>query len=769
MIIKKLDIEGFGKFSGRSLSFGKGFNLIYGNNEDGKTTLMSFIKLMFFGSCGSKSADVSKNLRKKYKPWSSAPMSGAIEFETEGNLLRIHKEFNKSAATDKTTLFVPDTGEKTILPPSEDAGLQFFGMSSDEFERSIFVDGFGGFSPDSSGDSLAVRIANLSSTGDENHSQSKIRARLASAKESLVSKSGKKGVLAEEKDNYEKLLAKLEDCREKQKAQAALRSAISELKSEITNFEDAVLAFEKAEKYEQAEKELSQLTVLHDYLKHHKELVEQMKQKGFDCLALKKPVATAKVLYKAIPEVSECETIGITTEDYENVFRLKESLTQLEKDRALLSEKIAEAFKSAPKELSKTTLVFSIFAGISALSSLVLFYFNKTAGIAGIILSLVFLLLALLNRKKTKVSDNTLYKAELQKLSFFENELFSLTPENIQELFEKKYSECESALLSGLTKYGCANFQEFSKKATESFGQEQLRQNAEAARKSFVDSVAAFVDGVNSFEEAEDIWQKLDSALSSLDALEHNAQLVASAIGIDRPEINDISERISKLREYTANTEKADFSPTDITKLRTDLSQKRRELEELQGKLHNPEISESDLIIQISEKKERLDRLTEKYEAISLAAEAMDEAITEMNRGLGFQLSQKTGEYLSRMSNGKYSEVLVARDLSIEARSSLEEGYHEWKYLSSGAIDRAYLALRLAATDILASKHNPLPLFLDDVLAQYDDESCRSTLVFLKHYLENSGSVSQIFLFTCHKHIENMAKEIFSDLVEVRL
>jgi len=63
----------------------------------------------------------------------------------------------------------------------------------------------------------------------------------------------------------------------------------------------------------------------------------------------------------------------------------------------------------------------------------------------------------------------------------------------------------------------------------------------------------------------------------------------------------------------------------------------------------------------------------------------------------------------------------------------------------------------------------PLPLFLDDIFAQYDDESCRNALEFLKSYIEEKGGSSQILFFTCHGHIAELAKSIFGDVREISL
>ena len=50
MIIREIQIDGFGVFHDFSIqSFGKGINLIVGDNEAGKSTLLKFLKFTLFG------------------------------------------------------------------------------------------------------------------------------------------------------------------------------------------------------------------------------------------------------------------------------------------------------------------------------------------------------------------------------------------------------------------------------------------------------------------------------------------------------------------------------------------------------------------------------------------------------------------------------------------------------------------------------------------------------------------------------------------------
>ena len=49
MKIRKIMVNGFGKLTDRSYSLSDGLNVIYGNNEAGKSTLHRFIGAVFFG------------------------------------------------------------------------------------------------------------------------------------------------------------------------------------------------------------------------------------------------------------------------------------------------------------------------------------------------------------------------------------------------------------------------------------------------------------------------------------------------------------------------------------------------------------------------------------------------------------------------------------------------------------------------------------------------------------------------------------------------
>ena len=134
----------------------------------------------------------------------------------------------------------------------------------------------------------------------------------------------------------------------------------------------------------------------------------------------------------------------------------------------------------------------------------------------------------------------------------------------------------------------------------------------------------------------------------------------------------------------------------------------------------------------------------------------MQAAVDDISRSFGPLLNEKTAEIFSNLTGGRYEKVMVDKEYAIQAKPKTG-GYHEWKYLSSGTTDQAYLSLRLAMTELITDNGERLPLMLDDVLLQYDAERAENALEYLKKYAQNA----QILFFTCR----NMQDE---DIINLR-
>lgn len=65
MYIESITIYGFGKFVDKQIVFDKGFNVLLGHNEDGKSTIQQFIKSVLFGFSNQRKKETNHYISKK--------------------------------------------------------------------------------------------------------------------------------------------------------------------------------------------------------------------------------------------------------------------------------------------------------------------------------------------------------------------------------------------------------------------------------------------------------------------------------------------------------------------------------------------------------------------------------------------------------------------------------------------------------------------------------------------------------------------------------
>lgn len=798
MIIKSADIEGFGRFAQRSIELRRGFNLIYGGNEDGKTTFMTFIKMMFYSSSGKteKGQDLLKIPRKKYRPWNGAPMAGAVEFDAGGKLYRLHKEFLKSEATDKTSVFCKTSGEDEKIANPNEAGKHFFGMDLGEFERSVFIGASGGFSSDAAADSLAMRISNLSVSGDENTSHELVVKRLEDAAFELVSKSGKKGLLVDADAKLSELRLEKQRILQQSVSQKALFEEIAQLEAEIAKDEERLKAISASQKAASVKKELNAFYTLSNKINLRENINKQLAKYGKSGDELKKHIADAKKLEGEIADtVSKIEELSAASEikrvsddEYSRAAVFDKAAAASRADLELLRGKVfkaraayddaaakavksARAFALAMSCIATVFAVLTAFAGIKAqlpllfLGGALLFCVGAAA--------FVFLPKVLVKRSTEKPAvlfAKRDFEAELHKISAFTEDMPNMELAEIENILNLQLSDAVSGLDGFLTRYGCLSLEEL-KKMTAAYDAGELA--AVSARlnmqKEEFTLHLAELKSVDGYVGAKILFNEITDSFSTLKSITADIETIGAAAGISDVSEDNVTKKIKELADFLQRTSAIEATDEDGSEIEADLRELRSRLGECQSRIYTPEKSESEIAQLICEAEARRDELKKRLDELSAASEVMAEAVAETNNGLGLHLSQKTGEYLAALTDGKYSDVLVSRSFDVETRCGDGEAFHEWKYLSSGAVDKVYLALRLAATDILTKDGEALPLFLDDIFAQYDDKSCKRALEFLKEYLETKGSASQILFFTCHRYIADMAKNVFADANEVLL
>lgn len=121
MILEKLYIDGFGKFSDYSLNFSPSIQILYGENEAGKSTIHAFIQAMLYGIPKGAS---KKEVFFQYRPFSKAlGFGGSLTFSHQGKSYCVQRNFLQGGEAHITILpqgeklFEGDSFLQSVLSP----------------------------------------------------------------------------------------------------------------------------------------------------------------------------------------------------------------------------------------------------------------------------------------------------------------------------------------------------------------------------------------------------------------------------------------------------------------------------------------------------------------------------------------------------------------------------------------------------------------------------------------------------------------------------
>ena len=166
MKINELQINGFGKFSNKKIKFKDGLNIVKGENESGKSTILHFIVDTFYGI----SQDKRKTDREfeKFEPWDGSDYSGKINYTFNNKKYEVFRDFTK-----KMPEVYNSNGEDITGDFSKDRsiGSRFFeeqtGLSKEGILSSIISKQGAVVIDQSDENALIQKIANIAETGDE--------------------------------------------------------------------------------------------------------------------------------------------------------------------------------------------------------------------------------------------------------------------------------------------------------------------------------------------------------------------------------------------------------------------------------------------------------------------------------------------------------------------------------------------------------------------------------------------------------------------------
>jgi DNA repair protein SbcC/Rad50 len=883
MRITVIYIENFGKISKTKFEFHPNQNLIYGKNEQGKSTMMAFIRAMLYGLPGSTIKDLLRNDRKKYSPWNKGPYGGYLEMESEGLFYRIERNFGEVPRKDTLKVMNLSTNSSQEIPDREEPGRYFLKMSGESFDNSIYIGQLGSVFDhmNSTDNEIIQKLQNLATTGNETQSFHQINARLQTASEKIKAKRGKNGELdrlIREKGDLDQAkfqaLQMEEHKKQRSEEYRLLKLKKEELKNQITECNERINQIRQCKSAREMKQFLEKIEELKELEKESASLKNDLEKNGkIPTLIQLESIKTT--LLQLLNEQSyirqktqeirmqsiELEPSGIQEidpmqeQEIEKAFFLENQITEKRKILTQMQEDIEEMKrlllkeqdylnrlhqeqlrkdmlttrhdKNSPKQFHKPVPIHWLIAGIGVLLAGIL---------AGSLLHALFFVLSgisltgfavwgIHNQYKTQIEKKrkeTGYdhfldeKAAIdENIHFITNEikeirvkisnLFNYLKNNRIENPDGQIIQYEKMLLNNSNeieaiirhmeqicmKYGANSIPELklyyedaeNKKKKREISlenlhkqQEQLDQLIDAHQskaKAFIDDQRTVL-GIFELDHAAEILDRITDlhyryhslnriiserqrdlryALNSKTEIQirneyHNIinELTSQGIAVDDPHI-DTEWLVNVQKQHDEMNQQLRQTEVEMATLKADI------LHRFAGEI---QISEIDEQLEINIARQKV--LRQEYEAILEAQKALEKAFQRMQQNFGPIVNRKCSAIFSRLTGGRYNEILVSKDLEMSVRDPLLHSTLEWKYLSSGTIDQLYFSLRFAIAEVFSENAKGLPVFLDDSFLQYDDERARNAFNFLTTYTPEHQL--QVFFFTCHRaYADFVAKE----------
>ncbi len=782
MKIISIKIDEFGCLSDKSYELSDGFNLAVGENESGKSTLLAFIKFIFYG-LPKKTLETSAERDRSFG-WKSNTAGGSLTFsDGEGKIFTVYRKAvrkkgeKREAVTEECRIIDEQSG--TQVHKDESPADIFIGVPSPVFESTCFVRQMG--MTDVSTTDVGSALENILLSADESINLEKALERLEGARKLLLHKKGSGGLLYEleaERDNlssrldkaklnYEKILAVTEDA-------DSLRKDATKKRQELTRLEELEAAVGKAsavkrfDALHEKEKELADSeAILKDFRKasaHSSGFIPDMAYVGTLREALKSINETAEEYAEAEKALAAAESVlDKEQNDIVSSSPLSPGDIRMRGGIDHICTRLRDGIAAANKKKKTGSALLAVFgASLAAAVCLAALSFPLAvtpllyAGIGAAALSAIFAVAGASSRSASKrMTEKT--DAEIKALGAPSKE--GLSFEDRIDMIKKSLLIClerEERVKELEARYDTAKSVALLRKKDLDSAESRARSLIEKWKPVPYEDTVRSLSGI--IKEAGDVIDRSELICRDIISLRGQAQTLRDGlVGINEAETRAKVPAIAmKIYEEGKENEIIRSRKFCAEALRA-INERAHETDMALVRLENESENPARLAVALEENRKRFDREKLRFDAIMMASEALSEASNDIRSSVSPILRSKAEGYMATLTDKKYVNLGIDESYAVSARSE-NDGVRPIELLSAGTKDSAYLSLRLALLEVIFRDDRPF-LALDEALAQLDDKRASAALRILASYCTSGG---QCILFTCHsreeKLLDNIAK-----------
>ena len=760
MRIIEINIIQFGKFKDAVFTLEDGLNIIRGDNESGKSTLLGFIKFALYG-VGRKNPNVAVGERERALSWNIGIAAGSLTVEdTDGKRYRIERSGREGARgsyTDKARIIDLESGAEMFA--SEVPGEHFLGINAQGYDSMCNIKQLE--ATQVGGDAVKSVIDNLLSSGDESTDIALAIKTLDTERRRLLHTNGKGGLVYESQMALERLKSEhrgaivfenecIKNLDELERVELALAKAREEhaMAQKICDAYDDVVRLEKFDKIKEVKSELSILeqgareldkSIDFDVSLISYERIAELKS-AHDTLSRSKVT-----MQEAFDEYSKA-SVMLSSVNTQNVEGFADLISEFGAPRAAINYLHTKKAKKSSAAFISTAFSIAGIVLLALAAVLALLQNNMAGAITVAFIAAVLLSVAAINYKKYKLASKeiTSFMLKLGEGYLVKDE------KKISRDLEEYYKSIDAR---GRYKNACESARFHLSLATDTFNS-----NKEAARKQL--ALFGIFPTDDECAPLLELCEKMRSYLvkkAELDGeiVEKSALLRSLSVELERFNENDIRARmtpeiIQKIQALPFAHLKAD---RDSALHKTNqFSQYKAGIERNLASITQRRAS-AEIFPEIEAENERLESLKLRLDAVKLAMETVNAASVELKSDLTPKIRERAQANLCAATAGKYNELFIDENMGLSVFT--EGATRPIDSLSKGSLDAAYFSVRLALLQTLLSEKNP-PIYMDELLSQLDDNRARNVLSAIAEHSKSA----QCVLFTCQHRDVELAKEI---------
>jgi uncharacterized protein YhaN len=159
---------------------------------------------------------------------------------------------------------------------------------------------------------------------------------------------------------------------------------------------------------------------------------------------------------------------------------------------------------------------------------------------------------------------------------------------------------------------------------------------------------------------------------------------------------------------------------------------------------------------------DRLKQRVIEYAALHVARTVLDKAKERYRARNQDTLLDRASAFFAKLTDGAFSGIDIDNEdgsdvlKAVRAAANRPDSRVAVSGLSDGTRDQLFLALRLAGIEHHLKQREPVPVIIDDVLINFDDDRARATLSCLVELAKST----QVIVFTHHHHLVELARGI---------